>query len=161
MHSQRRLAQITIYALLACLPGAAVAPSEASDNRTTPRHRFEASFISLKPGHSIAPAVMELFDNATLAVSIANEPLREALGRYRVAGMRFEADYSFALQRRPHLRYHLILRGVMLLNTYILGRATLQEFLPQQRLTQEIPFVFVATTPQPSREQRPRMRPFF
>jgi hypothetical protein len=157
MFAKTILAYVAFSALLVCFTGPAAG---ASDNRTEPGRCFDITFVSLKPGHSIAPAKARLSDNATLALVIENEPFAHARGSFAVTGFRFEADCFFVLQRLPNYRYTLTMKGLMLFSTYILGRATVQEFLQNERLIQEIPFLFIASASESPREHSTRKRPF-
>jgi hypothetical protein len=106
---------------------------------------YNITFFSLKQGHSIAPAIMILYDKGSLEIKLERENILTPHGKYTVADHLFKGDWEFTIQRtRPYL-YASHFKGLYLFDTYIIGLFTLKEYIEEQRLTQEIPFVFFAT----------------
>jgi hypothetical protein len=106
---------------------------------------YNITFFSLKRGHSIAPATMILYDNGRLEIKLERENLLSPHGKYTVTDYLFEGDWEFTIKRTRPYRYASHFKGLYLIDTYIIGLFTLKEYIENQRLTQEIPFVFFAT----------------
>jgi hypothetical protein len=106
---------------------------------------YNITFFSLKRGQSIAPATMILYDNGSLEIKLERENLLTPHGKYTVADYLFEGDWEFTITRTKPYRYASHFKGLYLFDTYIIGLFTLKEYIEDQRLTQEIPFVFFAT----------------
>jgi len=114
------------------------AAEENSDNQT-----LRVNFLSLKPGSSIAPASLRLHADATIDLSIENETLSRVGGEWALQDNRFSATADFSVDRRAALNYRLIFNGYHLMGLYA-GRARLQEYDRQNRLVQELRFLFYA-----------------
>jgi hypothetical protein len=105
---------------------------------------YNITFFSLKRGHSIAPATMILYDNGRLEIKLERENLLTPQGKYTVADYLFEGDWEFTVKKTRPYHYASHFKGLYLFDTYIIGLFTLKEYIEDQRLTQEIPFVFYA-----------------
>lgn len=116
-------------------------PAGVTDNQT-----LQVSFLSLKPGSSIAPATLRLRSDGTLEMSIANESLTGARGEWSMQGNRFSVSTKFTVDRRPLFHYRLVLDGFGVMGRYA-GRARLLEYDRQDRLMQDIGFLFYAEAP--------------
>ena len=106
---------------------------------------YNITFFSLKRGHSIAPSTMILYDNGSLEIKLERENILTPHGKYTVADYLFEGDWEFTINRTRPYQYASHFKGLYLFDTYIIGLFTLKEYIEDQRLTQEIPFVFFAT----------------
>ena len=105
---------------------------------------YNIKFFSLKRGHSIAPASMILYDNGSLEIKLERVNLLTPHGKYTVADYLFEGDWEFTIKKTRPYQYASHFKGLYLFDTYIIGLFTLKEYIEDQRLTQEIPFVFFA-----------------
>lgn len=123
-------------ALIAC------AGVHAADT-TEARQCFHVTFLSLQPQGSIADSRLCLLDNGTLQLSIAEEPIMAIETSYSLNGVRFSGTIEFERTGSP-CRYRLDLSGVSLMGRWVVGQATLREFVRKDRLTQRLPFLFLA-----------------
>jgi hypothetical protein len=105
---------------------------------------YNITFFSLKRGHSIAPSTMILYDNGSLEIKLERENILTPHGKYTVADYLFEGDWEFTIKRTRPYQYASHFKALYLFDTYIIGLFTLKEYIEDQRLTQEIPFVFYA-----------------
>jgi hypothetical protein len=106
---------------------------------------YNITFFSLKREHSIAPSTMILYDNGSLEIKLERENILTPHGKYTVADYLFEGGWEFTIKRTKPYLYASHFKGLYLFDTYIIGLFTLKEYIEDQRLTQEIPFVFFAT----------------
>lgn len=136
---------LILLCFLAAISTPACRPHESrqdiSDNQT-----LQASFLSLKPGCSIAPATLHLRTGGALGIAIENEALADARGTWSQQQGRFSAAAEFTVARRPLFHYRLALSGLGMGGLYA-GRARLLEYDRQDRLMQEIEFLFHAEAP--------------
>jgi hypothetical protein len=114
---------------------------EASDNQT-----LQVRFFSLKPGSSIAPATLRLRCDNTLGIAFEKEALADVQGTWSLRNNRFSAAAEFTADRRPLFHYRLALNGFGAMGRCV-GRARLSEYDRQDRLMQEIEFLFYAEAP--------------
>jgi hypothetical protein len=105
---------------------------------------YKITFFSLKRGHSIAPGTLILYDNGNLEIKLDRGNLITPQGKHAVTGYLFEGDWEFTIKRTKSYHYASHFKGLYLFDTYIIGLFTLKEYIEDQRLTQEIPFVFYA-----------------
>lgn len=121
---------------------------------------YKMTFFSLKRGHSIAPGRMFLYDNGTFEIKIERENLLKPQGKYTIEGHQFKGEWKFAIKRTRPYQYDSQFKGLNVFNNYIIGLLTLKEYIESQRLTQQIPFIFIAvledknTTPQELENKR-------
>ncbi len=105
---------------------------------------YTITFFSLKRGHSIAPGKMFLYDNGNFEIKIEGENLLSPQGTYTLAGYRFMGEWQFAIKRTKAYQYACQFKGLNVFDNYIVGFLTLREYIAEQMLTQEIPFIFFA-----------------
>jgi len=117
------------------------APADITDNQT-----LQVSFFSLKPGSSIGPSRLHLRPGGLLDVSIPGETLTSVGGSWSLQQRRFAAAADFTLDGHPLFHYRLVWNGFGVLGRYA-GRARLLEYDRQDRLMQEIIFLFYAEKP--------------
>ena len=122
-------------------PCRAQSPSDAADNQTLP-----VTFISLKPGSTIGASNLHLHADGTLDFSIDGETLLDSRGTWSQQENRFAATVDFTVDKRASFHYRLIFDGYRLMGADA-GRAHLCEYDQQERLTQEIGFLFYAVPP--------------
>jgi hypothetical protein len=121
---------------------------------------YKITFFSLKRGHSIAPGRMFLYDNGSFEIKIEGENFLKPQGKYAIDGYQFNGEWNFAIKRTRPYQYVSQFKGVNVFNNYIIGLLTLKEYIENQRLTQQIPFIFIAvledknTPPQESENKR-------
>jgi hypothetical protein len=108
------------------------------------RKIYNITFFSLKRGHSIAPATMILYDNGSLEIKLERENILTPHGKYTVTDYLFEGDWEFTIKKTRPYQYASHFKGLYLFDTYIIGLFTLKEYIEEQRMTQEISFLFFA-----------------
>jgi len=116
---------------------------------------FSTTFFSLKRGNSIGPARFMLHDNGTFEFVIEDEAVQNVCGSYTVSGSGFTAEARFSVMREKPCSYVFSFTGLALFKTYVAGMATLREYIEENTLIQEIPFLFFSTSaPEKSAEKR-------
>lgn len=105
---------------------------------------YKITFFSLKRGHSIAPSRMLLYDNGTFEIKIERENLLAPQGNYTIEGYQFTGEWKFTIKRTRSYQYVSQFKGLNVFNSYIIGFLNLKEYIEEQRLTQELPFIFFA-----------------
>jgi hypothetical protein len=125
------------------------APAGGTDNQT-----LQLSFFSLNPGSSIAASRLHLGPAGALDISIPGETLTSGRGTWSLQQRRFAASADFTVDGRPLFHYRLILNGFGVMDRYA-GRARLLEYDRQDRLMQEIGFLFYAERPNAGKGARP------
>ena len=127
--------------LCAPSPCWAQSSSDAADNQT-----LQIKFISLNPKNTIRPSTLHLHADGTLDFSIEGETLINTGGTWSIQTNRFSAAVDFTLVKQISLHYHLTFDGYRLMGAHA-GRARLYEYDRNERLTQEILFIFYALPP--------------
>jgi hypothetical protein len=124
------------------LPCWAQSSSDATDNQT-----LQITFISLNPKNTIKPSTLHLHADGTLDFSIEGETLINTGGTWSIQTNRFSTAVDFTIDKAVPFHYRLKLEGYHLLGLYA-GRARLYEYDRNERLTQEIWFLFYALPPE-------------
>lgn len=119
----------------------AQSPTDAADNQTLP-----VTFISLKPGSTIGSSNLHLHADGTLDFSIDGETLLDSRGTWSQEENRFAANVAFTVDKLTSFHYRLAFDGYRLMGLCA-GQARLLEYDQQDRLTQEIGFLFYAVPP--------------
>jgi len=135
-----------LFSVFTSLP---VFGAEKSDDNATQEkksHRYSMTFISLKPSHSIRDASCVLSDNGTFEFKIANEELAYTSGSFNLDRAFFESTAKFTIKSDKEYHYELSLKGISIAEMYVFGVATLCEFIEDDRLTQKLTFLFLASS---------------
>lgn len=98
----------------------------------------------MRPRASIAGSRLCLRDNGTLQLSIPDEQFTVTENSYSRSGIRFSGTLGFE-RAGSSCRYRLELSGVSLMGRWMAGQAVLHEYVRQERMTQRLPFLFLAT----------------
>jgi hypothetical protein len=136
--------------------------AELSPDNSTEKDRktyYEVKFFSLKPGHSIGASRFLLEDNKKFEFVIEKEKLADPKGTYHIKGTTFTADAEFSIEKRRMYHYSFSFKGISVMDTYIAGIARLKEFVEENKLTQQIYFLFFASTK--SEKGNKKTNPFF
>jgi len=127
-------------------------PGEQSGSAAAPW--YNGAFISLKPGASLRSFQFRPGDNGIMEFRVTGEAIRSAKGSYTADGLRFQAAADFFLSRgKRQYHYRIFFKGIRLLH-YFGGTATLREYAENERLTQEVFFLFFGSPDAPDADKQ-------
>ncbi len=135
------------------------ASTHCSTDNATVENYYYATFFSLQQRHTIGPSKISLNPEGMFVFIIEGEALQAQTGIYTIKGVSFEATTEFTLQKRKSYHYVIHFKGIAVFDAYIAGIARLKEYIEENRLSQEIPFLFFAS--KNSGERSPIRTPFF
>ena len=155
------LAQYILF-LLAFACGIACAdagPSPDNETKKCGENCYRVTFFSLKQRHSIGDSRFLLHDNGVFEFDIEKEELLDSKGTYSIDGVTFEATAEFTIKKRRLYHYAFSFKGIAIFDTFAAGTARLKEYIKENKLTQEVPFLFFAS--RKTENSNRKFSPFF
>jgi hypothetical protein len=134
-------------------------PSSDNETKESGKNCYRVTFFSLKQAHSIGDSRFLLHDNGTFEFDIEKEELLDSKGTYRIDGVTFEATAEFTIKKRRVYHYTFSFKGIAVFDTYAAGTAKLKEYIEENKLTQEVSFLFFGS--RKTENNNKKISPFF